>query len=108
MKTSIKENIKRNITIGGIALIFITLIGWIWDAAGFQKTVYMHMENVDKTNAKQNTEIKELKDKVNSKSIYFVPRGEFDQVIKRIDERNEMIIKLLEDIKKDVRNNNKK
>jgi len=29
MKTSIKENVKRNITIGGIALIFITLIIWI-------------------------------------------------------------------------------
>jgi len=108
MITSLKENIKRNITIGGIVVIFVTLIGFIVSSAKWQQTVDTHMENVDEKNKLQDEKINKIYDKFEKKNTLYVPRGEFDQVIKRIDERNEMIIKLLEDIKKDVRNNNKK
>jgi len=108
MTTSIKENVKRNITIGGLVVIFVTLIGFIVSSAKWQQTVDTHMENVDKKNKLQDEKINKIYDKFEKKNELFVPRNEFDQVIKRLDERNETIIDLLEEIKKDVKRNSQK
>ena len=108
MTTSIKENVKRNITIGGLVVIFVTLIGFIVSSAKWQQTVDTHMENVDEKNKLQDEKINKIYDKFEKKNELFVPRNEFDQVIKRLDERNETIIDLLEEIKKDVKRNSQK
>ena len=108
MKTSIKENIKRNITIGGIVVIFVTLIGFIVSSAKWQQTVDTHMESVNEKNELQDEKINKIYDKFEKKNTLYVPRNEFDQVIKRLDERNIMIIDLLKEIKKDVKRNSQK
>jgi len=108
MKTSIKENIKRNITIGGLFAIFVILVGWIWSSAQWQQSVDTHMENANKKNELQDEKINKIYEKFEKKNTLYVPRNEFDQVIKRLDERNSMIIDLLKEIKKDVKRNSQK
>jgi len=108
MTTSIKENIKRNITIGGIALILFTMVGIIWKGGEFMGTVEKHMEDANKKNDLQDEKISKINEKFEKKNTLYVPRNEFDQVIKRLDERNIMIIDLLKEIKKDVKRNSQK
>jgi len=108
MTTSIKENIKRNITIGGIALILFTMVGIIWKGGEFIGTVEKHMKDANKKNAVQDKKISKINHKFENKNTLYVPRNEFDQVIKRLDEKNTMIIDLLKEIKKDVKRNSQK
>jgi len=108
MTTSIKENVKRNITIGGVLTIFVILVGWIWSSAQWQQTVDIHMTNANDKNQIQDEKLNKIYDKFDEKNTLFVPRTEFNEVIKRLDERNETMIDLLKEIRKDVKQNSQK
>ena len=113
MKTSIKENIKRNITLGGIILTLVTLGGWVWASAQFQKEVKTHMKDANTINLRQDKSINQIKNNINKaskdKRTIYVPRKEFEQVVKRLDEKSDMSIELLREIRREIsKQNNKK